>query len=103
VVTGFIVHVGYEVTGDLVRHLMDGIDPAVVAEARRAAEGVPGVEHAHVRARWMGRSLLVEVEGYVAPRTSVSDADALGRAVDDAVSAAVPEARAVTWAARAAP
>jgi len=103
VVTGFIVHVGYEVTGEIVRHLMDGADASVLAAAERAATGVPGVAHAHVRARWMGRSLLVEIEGFVAPRMSVGDADALGRAVEDAVSTAVPEARAVQWSPRPAP
>jgi divalent metal cation (Fe/Co/Zn/Cd) transporter len=95
-----LLHVGHEVTGDLVRHLMDGVDPAVLTDADRAAREVPGVEHAHVRGRWMGRSLLVEVEGFVAPRTSVGEAEALGRAVEEAVSAAVPEARAVVWCAR---
>jgi cation diffusion facilitator family transporter len=100
VVTGFILHVGYEVTGDLVRHLMDGVDPAVLEAAEHAATAVPGVGHAHVRARWMGRSLLVEVEGFVAPGTSVGEADALGREVEHAVSVAVPEVRAVLWSPR---
>lgn len=100
IVTGFIVHVGWEVTSELLVHLMDGVDPEALAAAETAAIGVPGVEHAHVRGRWMGRSLLVEVEGFVAFATSVRDADALGRDVEAAVIAAVPESRAVLWSPR---
>src|SRR5208283_4066982 len=37
-ITAFVGHVGYEVTRDVVHHLMDGVEPEHVAEARRAAE-----------------------------------------------------------------
>lgn len=101
-VTGFICHVGYEVTKDIVHHLMDGVDADLVTAVAAAAEGVPGVEHAHARGRWMGRTLLVEVEGYVAPEVSMSRSDGLGVRVDEAVRAAVPEVRVVQWSPRAA-
>jgi cation diffusion facilitator family transporter len=97
VVTGFICHVGYEVTRDLVRHLMDGVEPGILTTSATAATGVLGVEHVHVRARWMGRTLLVEVDGFVAPGTTVEAGETVGRAVEDAVRAAVPEARIVLW------
>jgi cation diffusion facilitator family transporter len=100
IVTGFICHVGYEVTSELVDHLTDGVDPAVVARSERAAVEVDGVEHAHVRARWMGRSLLVEVEGFLAPLATIERGDAIGRAVEAAVTAAVPDVRAVLWSPR---
>jgi cation diffusion facilitator family transporter len=102
-VTGFICHVGYEVTGDLVHHLTDGVDPEVVTASAAAATGVPGVGHAHARARWSGRQLLVDVEGYVDPGLSVAASDELGREVERAVTAAVPEARAVLWSCRGLP
>ena len=94
---------GYEVTGDILQHLLDGVDPKLLAQAEQAALGIPGVAHAHVRARWMGRSLLVEVEGFVAAGTTVEVAEATGRAVEIAVAAAVPESRAVLWCQRAMP
>jgi cation diffusion facilitator family transporter len=103
VVTGFIVHVGIEVTHELVGHLMDSVAPALIAAAEEAALGVEGVEHAHVRARWIGRSLLVEVEGFVAAGTTIEAAEALGWSVDEAVTAAVPVSRAVQWYPRAMP
>ena len=40
IVTGFIAHVGYEVTGELVHHLTDGVDPDILAQAEQAALGV---------------------------------------------------------------
>jgi cation diffusion facilitator family transporter len=100
-VTAFILHVGYEVTRDLLQHLLDGVDPDVLTAAERAVLEVPGVAHAHVRARWMGRSLLVEVEGFVPAQTDVEASEAIGRAVEAAVAAAVPESRAVLWCPRA--
>lgn len=103
VVTVFIVHVGWEVTGDLLQRLMDAIDPALLAGAERAAGSVPEVAHAHVRGRWMGRSLLFEVEGFVPRDISVGDGEALGRAVEEAIVRAVPEARGVVWSPRAMP
>jgi cation diffusion facilitator family transporter len=96
-VTGFIVHVGYEVTSELVGRLMDGVDPDLLRQAELAALEVDGVAHAHVRARWMGRSLMVEVEGFVPAGTTVEAGEAIGHAVEGGVAAAVPASRAVLW------
>jgi hypothetical protein len=49
----------------------------------------------------MGRTLLVEVEGFVDVGTTIEAAETVGRDVEAAVYSAVPEARAVTWAPRA--
>jgi cation diffusion facilitator family transporter len=103
IVTGFIAHVGWEVTSELVVHLMDGVDPALLTGAERAALTVPGVEHVHVRARWIGRSLIIDIEGFVTDATTVQAAESLGRQVERAVVEAVPESRAVLWAPRALP
>jgi hypothetical protein len=42
---------------------------------------VPGVIHAHARARWTGRTLRVEIEGWVDPELPAKNADAIGRLV----------------------
>ena len=97
-ITLFIGHVGWEVTGEILRHLMDSVDPEVITDAERAVNLVPDVRHAHVRARWMGRTLLVEVDGFILAGTAIEDAETVGREVEAAVLAAVPQARAVTWA-----
>jgi cation diffusion facilitator family transporter len=103
IVTGFIVHVGYEVTCDMLQHLLDGVDPVLLADAEQAALTVENVAHCHVRGRWAGRSLLVEVEGFVPAGTTVEAAEAIGRSVETAVTTAVPEARAVLWCPRSMP
>jgi cation diffusion facilitator family transporter len=102
-VTLIICHVGYEVTGDVVHRLADGVDPAVVTSAESAAGLVDGVVHAHARARWTGRTLRVEVEGWVDPRLAARDADALGQRVALAVAQELPDMGSFTWTARAAP
>jgi cation diffusion facilitator family transporter len=102
-VTAFICHVGYEVTADVVHRLADGVDPAVITTAEAAAGSVPGVIHAHARARWTGRTLRVEIEGWVDPDLPARDADAMGRLVADSLSRQLPEAGSFTWTTRAAP
>ena len=102
-VTAFICHVGFEVTEDVVHRLADGVDPEVIAAAEAAAGSVPGVIHAHARARWTGRTLRVEIEGWVDPELSARRADALGRVVADEISRQLPQAGSFTWTTRAAP
>lgn len=102
-VTAFIVHVGWQVTSDVLVHLMDGVDPDVIARAEAAANGVDGIEHVHVRARWLGRSLVVEVEGFAPAGLTLESAEGMGRRVEGAVLAAVRECRAVRWSPRAMP
>lgn len=101
-VTVFICHVGWEVTSDVAHRLMDGIDPEIIGHAEAAAASVPGVAHAHARARWTGRTLRIEIEGWVEPDMTTREADTLGRRVAAAVEQAVPAAGSFTWTARAA-
>lgn len=102
-VTAFIVHVGWTVTTEVVGHLMDGVDPELVLHAEAAALEVNGVEHVHVRARWSGRSLLFDIEGFIPATSTLDRAEALGREVERVVTAAVPESRAVLWSPHALP
>lgn len=102
-VTLFIAHVGWEVTTDLLGHLMDGVDPEVLTNAVAVSESIPGVSHAHARARWMGRTLVVEVEGFLSPETSLQGGEELGSAVRLAVAQAIPETRSVIWIPRPLP
>ena len=90
-VTIFICHVGYEVTADVMRRLADGVEPDVITGAEAAAGSVPGVIHAHARARWTGRTLRVEIEGWIDPDTTARDADALGRLVAEEISRSSPK------------
>jgi cation diffusion facilitator family transporter len=102
-VTLFICHVGYEVTTDVIHRLADGVDPEVITAAESAAGSLPGVIHAHARARWTGRVLRVEVEAWVDPELMARDADALGRRAASAVYRQVPDVGSFSWSTRAAP
>ncbi|HLY65439.1 MAG TPA: cation diffusion facilitator family transporter [Chloroflexota bacterium] len=102
-VTLFIVHVGYEVTKDILEHLMDGVDPAQLDAAEVAARTVPGVQSARARGRWLGRSLVVEVEGELPQRLSLEEADEIGHRVRHAILDAVDGVREVRWSAHSQP
>jgi cation diffusion facilitator family transporter len=102
VVTGFICHVGWEVTSDVAHRLLDGVEPEVIETAERVAAQVPGVQHAHARARWTGRTLRVEVEAWVAADTTVAESDRLGQAVADLLAPQLDEMRSFTWSSRSA-
>ena len=102
-VTLFICHVGWEVTTDIGHRLLDGVDPSVIIIAEHAATAVPGVRHAHARARWTGRTLRIEIEAWVNPALPVATADQLGHQTVEAVHEAIPEARAVTVTPRGMP
>ena len=92
-VTVFICHVGYQVTKDMIIRLMDGIDPGDLDTATKAAMTVRGVRSATVRGRWMGRSLVLEVEGHLDGTISLAQAGQVTRQVEDAIASAVPAAR----------
>jgi divalent metal cation (Fe/Co/Zn/Cd) transporter len=95
-ITLFIMHVGYEVTRDVFYHLMDGIEPEYIEQARDAAAAVAGVPVPIVRGRWLGRSLVLELQPTLPANVSLGDADAISRRIEDAVFAAVEEAETVT-------
>jgi divalent metal cation (Fe/Co/Zn/Cd) transporter len=55
------------------------------------------------RARCTGRTLRVEIEGWVDPELPARDADVIGRLVAGKLSRQLPEAGSFTWTTRAAP
>ena len=96
-VTIFIVHVGYTVTGEIVEHLMDSVEPEDLVAAESAAAAVAGVRGAAARARWMGRSLIIEIEGTLQEDASLKEAEAIGHEVKHAVLNTLGSARQVHW------
>jgi cation diffusion facilitator family transporter len=99
-VTGFICHVGWEVSSDIAHRLLDGVDLGIITTAEATAAQTEGVMHAHARARWTGRTLRVEVEGWVEATTTVVEADRIGRLVADRLGAELPQMRSFTWVTR---
>ncbi len=99
-VTMFILHVGYQVTVEIVEHLMDSVAPEDLAAAEAAAVAVAGVQGVVARGRWTGRSLIVEVEGTLKEDTSLREAEAIGHEVKHAVLNALAKVRQVHWTPR---
>lgn len=100
-VTLFICRVGWEVTSQILHHLMDGVEPEHLAAAEAAARSIPGVLSARARGRWMGRSLSLEVDFELVAGTTLEAAQLIGHRVEEVVHAAVEQARRVCWTARA--
>jgi divalent metal cation (Fe/Co/Zn/Cd) transporter len=98
-VTLFIVNVGREVTGEMLHHLMDGVDPSHLKMAATAASSVPGVMTVDARGRWMGRSLVIDIDAQVAAGLSMTAAEAIGGEVRAAIFEVLDEARRVNWSA----
>jgi cation diffusion facilitator family transporter len=100
VVTLFIVHVGYKVTIEIIDHLMDSVAPEDLVAAESAAAAIPGVREVAARARWMGRSLIIEIEGMLEDDVSLREAEAIGHQVKHAVLDTVDHARQIHWTPR---
>lgn len=91
-VTLFILHVGYDVTGEILHHLMDGVDAGELEAARAAAAAVTG-DAVAVRGRWMGRSLVLEVDLRIAADVRVGEVERIEERVETAIFDAVPAVR----------
>lgn len=91
-ITVFICHVGYEVTKDMLVRLMDGVEPGDLEAAENAAAAVEGIRSATAQGRWMGRTLLLEVEARIDGSVPLARADQISRQVEAAVAGAVPAA-----------
>jgi divalent metal cation (Fe/Co/Zn/Cd) transporter len=75
---------------------MDGIEPEYIEAARDAAVAVAGVSVPVMPGRWLGRSLMLELEPILPADTSLGDADTVSRRIEEAVLAAIDEAETVT-------
>lgn len=93
-VTLFILHVGYEVTGEILHHLMDGVDAKQLKIAQLAASKTAG-SGVVVRGRWMGRSLRLEVDLPISADVRLGDIEAIEKRVTAAILDALPAARQV--------
>ncbi len=76
-VTLLIIEVGFEVTRDVLHHLLDGIEPELLVALRALAASAPGVTAVlGARGRWTGRSIRLEVTIVPAPGVSPAQIEA---------------------------
>lgn len=81
---------------EVFRRLMDGVDPALVAEAQTAIGGTPGVRSVQsLRMRWIGHELHAEGVVVVEPHLSVLEASVVTRLAEQGLVQAVPKVRRV--------
>ncbi|AIR97070.1 cation diffusion facilitator family transporter [Streptomyces glaucescens] len=76
---------------EVVRRVMDAVDPALVDRAERALREVPGVRGVgELRLRWIGHRLRAEVAVVVDGEATVREAHAIAVAAEHALLHAVP-------------
>jgi cation diffusion facilitator family transporter len=76
-VTILIIEVGFEVTRDVLHHLLDGIEPELLASTTEIAAATPGVARvAGARGRWTGRSIRLELTLGLSPGVDPPDLEA---------------------------
>ncbi|WP_431953368.1 cation diffusion facilitator family transporter [Nocardia lijiangensis] len=77
---------------DVFHRLMDGVEPALVADAERALAAEPGVEGVRsLRMRWIGHRLHADVEIDVVPTITLADAHRLAHEAEHTLTHAVPK------------
>jgi cation diffusion facilitator family transporter len=87
-VTVLIVHVGLEVTREVLHHLLDGIEPELMEQVVAVAASAPGVEAVDgARGRWTGRVVRLELELRMARGATVDDAVATQAWIEERVCA----------------
>jgi cation diffusion facilitator family transporter len=90
-IAAMILLVARRSAADVLRRLLDGVDPAVLATLEHEAARVPGVQAVtEPRLRWIGHSLYAELAVSVAPRLTVLEAHQLAHRVEHALVHAVP-------------
>lgn len=87
-VTVLIVHVGLEVTREVLHHLLDGIEPELIERVIAVAASAPRVEAVDgARGRWTGRVVRLELELRMARGAAVDDAVATQAWIEEHVRA----------------
>lgn len=94
------MHVGLEVTTEMIHHLMDGVDPEIPNEAVAIATKMENVMSASARARWTGRSLIVEIDALFNASITFEEVRATSRQIESEVLQKIPGARMITIAPR---
>lgn len=67
-ITTAIIWIGFRIGRDVLRRAMDGVEPSLLPRIREVVGGVDGVRGLHdVRARYLGRSLAVQLNAEADP------------------------------------
>jgi cation diffusion facilitator family transporter len=95
-ITLAIVWILFDVGRDVLRRMMDAVEPSLLPRIREVAGAVGGVEDVHdVRARYLGRSLAVQLHADADPDLPLAEAHALAERVRHELVHSIPEIVAV--------
>jgi cation diffusion facilitator family transporter len=87
-VTVLIVHVGFEVTREVLHHLLDGIEPELIESVVAIARAAPVVKAVvRARGRWTGRVVRLELDLRLAEGATIDDAIATQSWIEEHVRA----------------
>ncbi|TIS53730.1 MAG: cation transporter [Mesorhizobium sp.] len=75
--------------------MLDGVEPGVIEEVRHAAEHVPGVRIANVKARWIGHQLHTDVAATVDDELTIADANGIASRLRQELHAHLPALRTI--------
>ena len=90
-ITVAILFIVRDAARSIFTRMLDGIDPAILAEVEHAAHHVEGVQGVHeVRARWLGHKVLSELHVIVDRRLSVAESHRIVDLVHDELTTHVP-------------
>jgi cation diffusion facilitator family transporter len=90
-ITVGILGVGWQAARQVLRRLMDSVDPALTDQAEATLRAVPGVLGAgQVRLRWIGHRLRAECDILVDPRSTAVAAHEVTVAAEHALIHAIP-------------
>ncbi len=91
VITIAILFIVRDAARSIVRRLLDGIEPEILAKIEATANHVPGVEGVHrIRARWLGHAVAIDMHIEVDRDESVADSHAVVERVEAALREHVP-------------
>ncbi|MBE3576344.1 MAG: cation transporter [Limnochordales bacterium] len=83
-----ILHIAYEAGRSVILRVLDGVETEIIERIQAAARSVPGIESVNeVRARWLGRQIVAEINVGVAPDISVTAGHQLAVQVEQVICA----------------
>jgi divalent metal cation (Fe/Co/Zn/Cd) transporter len=84
IITAAILGIVWQSSKSVLTRMLDGVEPRITSELRKAAQHVKGVRQADsVRARWLGHRLHAEMTLAVDPTLSLADTRKLADEIRD--------------------
>ena len=91
VITAMIFGIVWQSAKAVFTRMLDGVDPAIIADVRHAGEHVTGIDRViDAKARWLGHRLYVDITVALKDNPRLSEADPIALALKQEVAEHVP-------------